>query len=138
MSQRAFVDSNILIYAVTEGPRAVVAQAAVEAGHAISVQVLNEFANVARRKLGRAPEEIRQATNGYRAAFDVLPITLKLHDAALNVAQRYQLNFYDGLIVAAALDADCTILYTEDLQHGQLIEKRLRIVNPFAVRKGSP
>lgn len=94
--------------------------------------VLNEFANVARRKLGRTPQEIRQITAQFRATLDVRPITIELHDAALNICERYGFNFFDALIAASALEAGCTTLYTEDLQHGQTLEKRLRIVNPFA------
>ena len=131
MNARAFLDSNVLIYAVADDPRAARAQQALENGHVISVQVLNEFANVARRKLGRAPGEIREATVRFRAALDVLPITVALHDAALGICERYEFGFFDSLIVASALEADCNTLYTEDLQHGQVIEKQLRVVNPF-------
>ncbi len=132
MSDRSFLDSNVLIYAVSSDARAARAQKALEKGQVISVQVLNEFANVARRKLGRTTGEIREATARFCAAFDVLPITLQLHDAALDICEDYGFSFYDALVVAAALEAGCAKLYTEDLQHGQLIEKQLRIVNPFA------
>jgi len=132
LSDRAFLDTNILIYAVTDDRRAARARKALEKAQVISVQVLNEFANIARRKLGRTPGEIREATERFRAALDVLPITVELHDAALVICERYGFGFFDALIVAAALDADCTTLYSEDLQHHQVIEKRLRVENPFA------
>lgn len=131
MSDRAFLDSNILLYAVSDGPQARAAQNAARASQVISVQVLNEFTNVARRKLGRGIDEIRSTAAGFTAAFEVRPITLEMYDGALNIAQRYGFGFYDALIVAAALDAQCDVLYTEDLQHEQVIEDRLRIVNPF-------
>lgn len=131
MSKRIFLDSNILVYAVTDHPRAALAQAAVQDGHVISVQVLNEFANVARRKLGRSPAEIRQASTRFRAVLEVLPVTLELHDAALSLCERYAFSFFDALIVATALEAGCTTLHTEDLQHQLLVNKQLRVLNPF-------
>lgn len=131
MSGRAFLDSNILLYAVSDDARASVAQITVQAAHVISVQVLNEFATVARRKLGRSIDDIRLAEKGFRVALEVVPIAIEHHDAALDLMDRYGFSFYDSLIVASALDADCTRLFTEDMQHGQLLDKRLRVINPF-------
>jgi predicted nucleic acid-binding protein len=131
VSGRTFLDSNVLLYAVSDDSRAPAAQASLQAGHVISVQVLNEFATVARRKLGRSIEEIRQAEKGIRAALEVVPVTVEHHDAALDLMDRYGFSFYDSLIVASALEAGCTKLFTEDLQHGQVLEKRLRVINPF-------
>lgn len=131
MSGRAFLDSNILLYAVSDDARAAVAQITVQAAHVVSVQVLNEFAAVARRKLGRNSQEIRLAEKGFRAALEVVPMTIEHHDAALDLVDRYGFSFYDSLIVASALDAGCTRLFTEDLQHGQVLDKRLRVINPF-------
>jgi predicted nucleic acid-binding protein len=132
VSRRIFLDSNILVYAVSADPRAQRAQAALRKGHVISVQVLNEFCNVARRKLARDMAEIRQACAGFRSLLEVVPLTLATHDAALDLCERRGFSFYDALIVAAALHAQCDALYSEDLQHGQVIERQLRIVNPFA------
>lgn len=131
MSGRAFLDSNILLYAVSDDARASVAQNSLQAAHVISVQVLNEFATVARRKLGRSVEDIRLAEKGFRAALEVVPVTVEHHDAALDLMGRYGFSFYDSLIVASALDAGCTRLFTEDMQHGQMLDKRLRVINPF-------
>lgn len=132
MSERLFIDSNVLLYAVSDHPHAATAWRAVGAGHAISVQVLNEFASVARRKLGRTPAEIRGVTQRLRSVLDIVPITLQMHDEAIDLHERYRYAFYDSLIIAAALQAGCTRLMSEDLQSGQLIEGRLRIENPFA------
>lgn len=131
MSGRAFLDSNILLYAVSDDPRSVVAQTSLRAAHVISVQVLNEFATVARLKFKRSVDDIRMAEKGFRAALEVMPVTIENHDAALDLMDRYGFSFYDALIVASALDAGCTRLVTEDLQHGQLLDKRLRVINPF-------
>ena len=131
MSGRAFLDSNILLYAVSDHARAAVAQLTVQAAHVVSVQVLNEFAAVACRKLGRNSQEIRLAEKGFRAALEVVSMTIEHHGAALDLVDRYGFSFYDSLIVASALDAGCTRLFTEDLQHGQVLDKRLRVINPF-------
>lgn len=100
-------------------------------GGTISVQVLNEFVNVARRKLGFSWREVHDAVKAIREiCTDVLPVTNDMHNAALGLAERYGFQFYDALIAAAALQARCDVLLSEDLQHPQKIET-LRIENPF-------
>ena len=127
-----FLDSNILVYAFTADPRAAAAQALLERGCAISVQGLNEFANVARRKLGKTWEEIRDALAAIRALCPtILPIDLDTHAAALHLAERYGFAIFDALMIAAALQAGSDTLWSEDMQHGMAIDGRLRILNPF-------
>ena len=127
-----FLDSNILVYAFTADPRAAAAQALLERGCMISVQGLNEFANVARRKLGKSWEEIRDALAAIRTLCkNVLPINLDTHDAALDLAERHGFALFDALMIAAALEAGSDILWSEDMQHGMTIDGRLRIANPF-------
>ena len=131
--RRCFLDTNILVYAVSAGdPRQAAAAALLTEGGTISVQVLNEFASVTRRKLGFTWPEIRRA----RASVQGLcgparPLTAATHDAALDLAERLGCQFYDALILASALEAGCDTLLTEDLQHGQRIDGRLTIRNPF-------
>ena len=132
MSDRVFLDSNILVYTIGQESMARSARAAMARGHVISVQVLNEFANVARRKGLLQWAEIREAALRFAQVLEIVPLTVGTHDQALALAERYGFAFYDSLIVAAALDAGCDVLYTEDLQHKQLIDGRLRVVNPFA------
>ena len=99
----------------------------------MSVQVLNEFVNVARRKLKREWDAIRQALDTIRIVLDPpLPISVDLHLDALTIAERYGFNVYDSLIISAAKQAGCSVLYTEDLQDGQVIEG-VRVHNPFAM-----
>jgi predicted nucleic acid-binding protein len=86
---------------------------------------------VAQRKRAMAFDEIRDVLATIRAVCSVAPLDLETHDLGLGLAERYRFSIYDGLILAAALRADCRILYTEDLQDGQRIE-RLTIRNPFA------
>jgi len=98
----------------------------------VSVQVLNEFVNVSRRKYRRDWGEIQDALSVLKTLLDPpQPLTIEVHEAAIGIARDYGFHFYDSLIVAAALRAGCSILYSEDLHHGQTIE-RLTIHNPFA------
>lgn len=133
MSGKVFFDTTVLIYAVSEGdPRAVIAEGLLAAGGYLSVQVLNEFAAVARRKLEMSWQEIGTALDSVRLLCEQpVPLTVETHDSALRIAERYGYNFYDALILAAALDAGCDLLYSEDMQHGQKVHS-LIIHNPFA------
>jgi predicted nucleic acid-binding protein len=133
MSGEVFFDTNILIYAAAKGdPRTDVATALVAKGGAINVQVLNEFANVARHKLKWPWPDIVEALAAFRVlCSEPLPIEAATHEAALEVAQRDGIGFYDSLIVASALEAGCSTLFSEDMQDGRTIAGRLTIRNPF-------
>jgi predicted nucleic acid-binding protein len=127
-----FLDSNVLIYAFTTDPRAAVAQGLLERGGIVSVQGLNEFANVARRKLGMTWEEVRQSLAAIRTLIrTVLPIGIQTHSDGLRIAELHGYGMFDALMIASALGADCDTLWSEDMQDGMVIEGRLRIVNPF-------
>lgn len=127
-----FFDSNIVIYSVAKGdPRAEVARGLLFAGGHISVQVLNEFVNVSRRKLGKSWPEIHLILDPIRLTCEpVWPVTEETHHLALVIAQRYGLQIYDAMIVASATIAGCDTLYSEDMQDGQQIGA-LTIRNPF-------
>jgi len=133
MSDRVFFDSNVLIYAMVSGDsRWERAQQLVEQGGTISVQVLNEFVSVARRRMRMPWKDVIDAMDEIRVLFpSPVPITLDTHEAALKIAQQYGFGIYDALIAAAALEAKCSTLYSEDLQDGQIIERQLTIRNPF-------
>ena len=127
-----FLDSNVLVYAFTDDARAATAQALLDRGCTISIQGLNEFANVARRKLGKSWPEIRDDLAAIRTVCPtVVPIDLDTHEAALRLAERHRFAFFDALMVATASKAGCTTLWSEDMQDGMLIDGKLRIVNPF-------
>jgi predicted nucleic acid-binding protein len=132
MNAKAFLDTNIIVYAFSSNdPRSEKAETLLVAGGVISVQVLNEFVNVSRRKNRRDWSEIEDALSVLKTLLDPpQPLTVEVHEAAIGVARDYGFHFYDSLIVAAALRAGCSILYSEDLHHGQTIE-RLTIRNPF-------
>jgi predicted nucleic acid-binding protein len=128
---RTFLDTNVLVYATSNDPRGERAQALIAAGGIISVQVLNELANVLRKKLKRDWSAIEKALGDFRVVLEpVLPLTSETHDAAVALARDHSLSFYDALIVASALEAGCTAVLTEDMQHGRAIGT-LTIRNPF-------
>jgi len=131
MSDLVFLDSNILLY--LESPdtaKAMQAFMLLQAGGVISVQVLNEFASVAVRKFAIPIPEIRLTLRSVRQVCTVQSLDIETHELGLNITERYRFDIYDSLIVASALRAGCTTLYTEDLQHGQVIDG-LTIRNPF-------
>ncbi len=129
-----FFDTNVLFYLVSsdlaKADRA--ASLLADGGH-ISVQVLNEFASVVARRRAMSWEAMAEVLGVVRAVCHVHPLTVETHDRACVLAQRYGFSFYDSLIVAAALLAGCSALYSEDLQAGQRIDRRLTVRNPFAV-----
>ncbi len=134
MSDKVFLDTNILLYTIGHDDlRTPVAEALVRQGGIVSVQVLNELAAVAHRKLEMSWQDVTSALGALRILCpSVVPVTVETHDAALRLARRHGFHIYDALIVAAALEADCRILYSEDMQSGQVIGGRLAIRNPFA------
>jgi predicted nucleic acid-binding protein len=132
MSGRAFIDSNIALYLLSaDAAKADRAELVIAGGGVISVQVLNEVANVARRKLGMSWAETDEILAGLRSACSIEPLTAQTHDTGRRLAERYGLSIYDAMIAAAALLANCARLYSEDMQHGLLIDRQLRICNPF-------
>jgi predicted nucleic acid-binding protein len=131
---KAFFDTNVLVYTVTLDPRKRQADRILRTGGIVSVQVLNEFANVARNKLRHEWRTITYALEQFRLSFEaVCPLTLDTHVAAVSLAEDNGLAFYDALIVASAIEAGCDTLYTEDIQHNRAIGG-LTIRNPFIER----
>jgi len=133
MSDKGFFDTNVLVYIVgQEDERTAVAEALVAGGGVLSVQVLNELAAVARRKLGLTWDEVGEALAAIRVLCpSPVALTIETHEAGLRIAAQYQFHIYDALVAAAALEAGCTTLYSEDLQNGQVIDGCLTIRNPF-------
>ena len=128
-----FFDTNVLLYLLSEdAAKADRAEELIANGGVISVQVLNEFAVVASRKVGMSWGEIRDMLLPIRAICQIEAVTPETHDRGIAIAERYGFSFYDAIIVASALGAGCKTLYSEDLQHGQVIARQLRIRNPVA------
>ncbi len=129
---QAFFDTSVLLYLVGSDPaKADRAESLLAAGGTISVQVLNEFACVASRKQRMPWAEIADTLAIVRSICQVEPLTVEGHETALRLAREHGFSFYDAMIVASALLAGCEMLYSEDLQHGRRVERRLAINNPF-------
>ncbi len=127
-----FFDTNVLLYLLSaDSARADRAEGELAGGGVISVQVLNEFAAVASRKLGMAVAEIREVLAAVRALCALVPLDADVHDHGLRIAEHYRLSIYDAMIVAAALAGGCKALLSEDLQHGQVFDGTLAVRNPF-------
>jgi len=128
-----FADTNVLLYLISrDAAKARRTEKLLAARVSISVQVLNEFANVARRKHSLDWTELSETLAGIRHFVELHPLTLDTHLRGLALAERYGFSLYDAMIAAAALQAGCDTLLSEDFQAGQLIDGRLKIVNPFA------
>ncbi len=128
-----FFDTNVVLYLLSaDTAKADRAEDLLALGGTISVQVLNEFVAVASRKLRMSLMEIREVLTPIRAVCAVEPITVETHERALHIADRYGMSIYDALIVSAALLAGCETLHSEDMQDGQVIDRKLTIRNPFA------
>jgi predicted nucleic acid-binding protein len=134
---RPFFDTTILIYAVSEGDaRTAVAEKLLDTGGSLSVQVLNEFAAVAKKKLKMSWAEIADALDAIRTLCEpAAALTIEIHDAGREIAARYGYHIYDALILAAALTAGCDVVYSEDMQDGQKIGG-VTIRNPFVAERG--
>jgi predicted nucleic acid-binding protein len=133
MPAEAFFDTNVLVYALSlDDPRSGQAEELLAAGGKISVQILNEFVSVARRKMQMPWRDVREALDAF---VDLCPsplsISTETHEAAVRIAESRGFKIYDALVIAAALEAGCSTLYSEDFQDGQKIDGKLTIRNPF-------
>ena len=127
-----FLDSNVILYlASRQQAKADRAEQLIATGGSISVQVLNEIANVSRRKMRMSWVETRDFLSMVRCLLKVEPVTIEMHEAGIDLAERYGLSVYDAMIASAALLMECDTLFTEDFQDGLLVGGRLRVVNPF-------
>jgi predicted nucleic acid-binding protein len=134
---KVFLDSNVVLYGFSrseaiKGPitRRLLA-APVPAS--ISTQVLNECSQVLRRKWGYSPREVGAALDELIGLTDVRIVDVSDIRRSWALADRYGYSHYDCVILAAALSSGCGLLYSEDMQHGQLIEDRLTILNPYLI-----
>ena len=132
MSAERFFDTNVAFYALTDDPiRAPIARRAIELGGTISVQVLNELTLALRRKAAQSWQAIDRHLEALAPFFlSVRPMLLSTHQLGREIAARHQLQFYDSLLLAAAIEARCDIFISEDMKDGLTIGG-LTIVNPF-------
>lgn len=132
MSRRVFFDTNVLFYALAEeGSKTEIAERLFVQGGTVSAQTLNELAAALRKKQKMPWIDIGEAIEAVLVNCpNPLPLTLETHRRARRLCAQTGYTIYDGLILASAIEAGCAVLYTEDLQHGQVIDG-LRIENPF-------
>jgi predicted nucleic acid-binding protein len=135
MPAKVFFDSSVLIYSLSRAdPRSLVTFELLDRDGIISVQVLNEFANVASKKLRLDWQRIEEILDEIREYLEPpIALTLSIHELGLAIARRYKYTIYDSLLIAAALEAGCKTLYSEDMQDGQTIGS-LTIRNPFSAK----
>lgn len=132
IAESFFIDTNVILYLLSaDDSKAGRAESLLKQGGHVSVQVLNEFASVARRKAGLSWREIHDVLAAVRHFCTVHPLTEATHQQGLLLAEQKQLSLYDAMIAAAAMQAGCTVLYSEDFQHGMLLGGSLVVTNPF-------
>ena len=132
MQDKIFIDSNVLIYAFSKDRlKKEIAKRFIKNKGNISIQVLNEVANTLFRKSKLEPFIVKKSIELLIEYLEVYPIKITTINRVLALKQRYKYSYYDSLIIATALENNCSILYSEDMQDGQIIEGKLKIVNPF-------
>lgn len=134
MNDKIFLDTNILVYcyATHEPLKNNIARSIAQNPEAwISTQVLQELANTLRKKFSKTWPEIHSVLDELSRNFNIFSNIPETVQDAVKIAETYGFSFYDSLIVSACLSIDCKTLYSEDMQHGQIINKTLTIINPF-------
>jgi len=130
-----FFDTSVLLYLLSEDlDKADRVEHLLAERGSISVQVLNEFAAVALRKLRISLRDVREILDTVRAVCRVEAVTVATHDRGLAIHERYGFSLYDSILVSSALIVGAKVLYSEDLQDGQVIDGQLRVINPFLMR----
>jgi len=133
MSDNVTLDSNIVIYAFADNNdfRKGIAKEIISKCNIISLQAVNETACVLFRKFNFPKEQLELVIQFLKDHFIVSNLTINTLDQIILLIRKYNFSFWDSMILSAALDNHCSIIYTEDLNHNQLIENRLKIINPF-------
>ena len=131
-----FFDTNLIIYlySIDEQSKRDVILSLIEnhsGSLSISIQVINEVCNVLTKKFKFSAVEVKDVVNELNGCFAIFETTLNTTTMALNVLERYRYSFWDSMILASALEGEVKLLYSEDMQHGQVIDDKFRIVNPF-------
>ena len=127
------LDSNILIYAFAGNAdfRKSIAKEIITKCNIISIQAINETACVLLKKFNFPKDELEQVIQFLRNHFIISSITSNTLDKTIIMCKKYNFSFWDSMMIASALDNQCSIIYSEDFNHNQLVENRLRIINPF-------
>ena len=131
---KTFIDTNVLIYAfTTDDPtkQETALQALENCSPVISTQIVKELSNVMLRKTSIDLQTIQEIISEIIDVAEVANEEIRLIFAAFDICKRYKLSFYDSLVVATAINSKCQMLFSEDMQDGQTIDDKLKIVNPF-------
>ncbi|MEK6775640.1 MAG: PIN domain-containing protein [bacterium] len=134
MPDKAFIDTNVLVYFISnddERKRKAREVMLSNAETVVSSQVINEFISTCLKKNLLSLDDVAGVSKGFMRALHLSPVRESTINRALKLVKKYKYSYWDSLIIASAMENDCSILYTEDMQHGQVINNRLRIVNPF-------
>ena len=137
MHDKVFIDTNVILYAysVDEPTKKTVAISIIEkfsSTSIISIQVTNELSNILLKKFKLSNDKVVDTLWEMDDIFDIVPFSVKTQRRALKLRDKYNLQYYDSLIIATAIENECTILYSEDMQDGLIIEDTLKIINPFS------
>ncbi len=132
MSVLEFADTNIVVYAVGHhSAQRTRAMAILAESVTVSSQVINETVNVLARKQGVDLGIAHEVAENLLEICQVVAVDSQTIRKAISLVRLYQLSHWDSLIVAAALLSGCGTLYSQDMQHGQVFERQLKVVNPF-------
>lgn len=134
MTGKTFIDTNLLVYFYSEDEpeKSSIIETILKSNKIIlSSQIINEFSYVMLRKFKTEPSLIREIIEEWKKQFDLKPLKPEYSLDALRIHEKYRFSFWDSLVIVTAIKNKCKILYTEDLQHNQLIEEKLRVINPF-------
>ncbi len=129
-----FIDTNVLIYAFSEDEpqKSDLANELIfEGNRIISLQVINEFSNICLRKFKKSPQTVSAAILEIAGRLKIVNFDLSTQFKALSLCRQLTLYYYDALIIATALQNNCSKIFSEDMQHNQIIEGTLNIINPF-------
>ena len=131
-AKKIFFDTNTLLYLLSsDTKKADWVTKNLQQSNVISVQVLNEFTSASIRKIKISNSELDEFLDLFTSTFNVRSLDIDTFETGLMVSRRYGYQHYDSMIIAVALQAGCEKLYSEDMQHRQIIDKKLQIVNPF-------
>ena len=131
-AKNIFFDTNTLLYLFSSDTnKADWISKNVQKSNVISVQVLNEFTSASLKKIKISTKELDEFLGLFLEIFTIKPLDVETFNSGLRISRRYGYHQYDSMIIAAAIQAGCQRLYSEDLQHKQVIDKKLQIVNPF-------
>ena len=131
-AKKIFFDTNTLLYLLSsDSKKADWVSSNLQQSNVISVQVLNEFTSASLRKIKISHAELDEFLDLFTSIFNVMKLDMETFNTGLMISRQYGYQHYDSMIIATALEAGCERLYSEDMQHRQIINKKLQIVNPF-------